>query len=1025
MTDDELKQLIERGPNDQLVVALGPLTEAERKKLAKGVIAMRKELSRQRAAQNQQQGFPTFQQANAPSATRLGLALLALGQWTETQRIRAWHVAGWHGQAPDARDRLFRVLSDRKPDWLGKWADKELEDANFGDWEFVRSLIRAQLCPKPQGETYILRMLHGIRSLRDKQSLKDRLLSDPDLLDDEIWRIFELSPARGTILSSGDVTYLPHVDHPFFSWSRTLKALSAEGKLDRQRLLAASLGSLLRNTEARNTTWFAKFHELLEPTVEERETLQATYRQLLSHPVPAVVGLALDALSALETANKLDAAAFVASVAAVFQVQPKAQPMSAVRLLGRIARRREVPAATIAAAILPGLAHPAVNVQQALVDLLGILHVDAPEAIAAQLSEALPSLAPSVQEHARELARAPVSQSPALDSPAAEADILNEARLIGSPWREKAGIEAALRALDGTGPLTAVAFDSMAVPRLDPAQRVEPIRTLDELIERLTVALETLDDAIEFELLLDGISRLCDQQPPDFDARLAPLVQRSETMLHQGRLPGVSLLGLRSPLIKVMRHWCGRDTTKTSDDRDSILGVLDVRIGTLMLRLRDQRAAPLLACPTHRPGWIDPVEMLRRLQWYEQQGAEPSQHDFIQGCLRLAPDHRTQTLAQASALRGRFAAAFRYALGGPLEDESLSHSIFIAAGRARTPFAKLEDGGANGTPAGPDAIEPARYCWDASQANAEECCPSCGKPLRTPHARQFFACGADWHRQEREAGGALKHRMAWEAVVRVDVQQPPLPSEHMRDLPTVLLHAWLIPKDMGISAGDDRAVLRWLGHVWPANPDSYFAIGIRLRRMPYMIASTYRLRAPFLMPLFDPDVPFTEMAQLLLALALNQAEPEVTGLAVDALIELIRDGRCVGSELGGVLRVLLQQDYLKLNRLAKHLETAARASPLHAYVCAEVVQTTCSQLADIPKDLHHLLGPLLEWLTAGGQSVHSDLRPILTRVTTGKAGALAKRLLQLTPAPERGMQFLLDSLAGRLHRVRRWVAHNG
>ena len=38
---------------------------------------------------------------------------------------------------------------------------------------------------------------------------------------------------------------------------------SREGRLDRLRLLTASLDSLLRNTEARNTGWFCKFHELL------------------------------------------------------------------------------------------------------------------------------------------------------------------------------------------------------------------------------------------------------------------------------------------------------------------------------------------------------------------------------------------------------------------------------------------------------------------------------------------------------------------------------------------------------------------------------------------------------------------------------------------------------------------------------------------------------------------------------------------------------------------------------------------
>jgi hypothetical protein len=974
MTPEELKQLIESGPTDQMVAALAPLSEAERKKLAKGVVAMRKEHSRR----------ITIDDRMPPFSTRLKLAVLALAGWTEAKRFHVADVAHPYGSERRGRELLFQLLSDRKPDWLAKWADMELENTALGDWDFVRSLIRAELCLRPQGETYILRMLD--RSFRDTRSLKDRLLADPDLLKNEIWRIFELSPARGTILHGGDVTFESHGGDPFLSWSSTLLALAAEGKLDRQRLLAASLGSLLRNTEARNTAWFAKFHELLEPTVEERLSLQASYQQLLGHPVPAVAGLALDALTALEKAQRLDEIAFVEGVAPVFHLQPKGQPLSAVKILGRIAARKKVPASKIATALLTGLAHPAVQVQQALVEVLGKLKEDAAVIIASQLLPLLESLAPSVQEQARKLVSAPACPASQAKSSAGMVDLLDEAARIPAPWREKAAMDSILRALEGTGEWTAVAFDPMTVPRLDPAWRVEPIQTLDELIERLTIALEALDNAIEFELLLDGLSRLCNQRPIDFEARVAPLVLRSETILWRGELPAMRTIGLRSALVQVLRAWCGPDVKKTEEDRDSILGFLERRLKILVLHISGQRASPLLACPTHRPGWVDPREMLRRLEWYEHHGVEPSQHDFIQGCLRLAPDHRVETLAEASRLHSRFGAAFRFALGGPLEDASLPSAMLAAAGRARAPFAEVGELHAQGTLTGSDAALPARCFWDENQP------------------------------------GELRHWIPAEALLRVGVQ-PSVPApEHIGDLPTVLLHAWVIPGEMDWSMGNAAGVLGWIETVWPANPDPFFVIGIRLRHAPYMVASTCRLRAAFLAPLFDPDVPFTDMAQLLLALTLNQAEPEVTGLAVDALIELIRDGRCVGPELGRTMRLLVGCDLLKLNRLAKLLDTAARASLLHAHVCARIVQAACGELTGIPKDIHHLLGPLLEWLTALGQGVHSDFRPMLARAAKGKAAVLARRLLQLTCAPEPGHRFLVVALEGRLQRALRWAS---
>jgi hypothetical protein len=794
--------------------------------------------------------------------------------------------------------------------------------------------------------------------------------------------------------------------------------------LDRERLLAASLGSLLKNTEPRNTAWFAKFHELLEPSVDERQTLQASYLHLLSHPVPAVVGMALDALTVLEKAQKLEAAGFIASVPAVFHTRTRAQPLSAIKLLGRTAARETGLAPEIASSLLSGLAHPEAQVQQAAINHLGKLKENAAATIAAQLPGLIDALAPSVQEDARKLLGAPAHQAQVAESALELADLLAEARQVSSPWRELAGIDQIVQAIDNSGELTAVPFDPMAVPRLDPSQRIDPIQTLDELIERLTVAVETLEDGVEFELLMDGMSRLCDQRPADFDARAAPLLHRTGKVVPRGAVVGLPFLGLRAPVIKLVRRWCDRDVTDSHEERDSILGFLDVRVRILSMRLRKKESAPLLACPTHRSGWIDARVMLERLAWFEQNQVEPSQYEFIQAILRLAPDHRAETLSAAQTLNGKVASAFRYVLGGPLPDE-LPPSFLVAAGRARAPLAALGAAETSEALTGPDAAQPARYSWDEHLLTAETptACPSCGQKLRTPEARQCFKCGADWHQVERVEP---THWFPRGALVRLAVEPTVPPLERIRDQPTVLLHTWLIPFESGFPGSGGNGVLKWVRTVWPSNLDPFFVIGIRLRTVDFMSASVYRLRAPFLEALLDPDVPFTDVAQLLIALALSQAEPEVTGLAVDALIEVIRDGRCVGPELGDVVGRLLLGDQVKLNRLAKHLEIIARVSAVHTHVCAQVAQVACSKITEIPNDMHYLLGPLLEWLTSLNQSVRPELRPILEQTTRGKAAGLARRMLALQETSGVGVRVFREALQGRLERVRRWESscHN-
>jgi hypothetical protein len=1006
MTSEDFAHLVKKGPINLMVSQLGPLSEVDRKGLSKSVGDLRKEFAKNskdyeaslkqtiicpqcgsplRSGRSQKCvdcGAPydnpsranLFHAGDRAAEQRLKLAVLAVGPWTEAQRIRSTEI--------NPRDLIFQVLADRKPEWLSKWIDRELSE-EFADWLFFRRFIIAGLCPKPASENYILRMLQGALMRDQSKSLRDHLLEDPTILTDEVWRIFEISPARGTILHISDITYDPQGKHPWDTWARTLLELSAEGKLDRQRLLAASLDSLQRNTEARNTGWFQKFHELLEPMPDERQRLQASYLHLLNHPVPGVAGMALNALAILEKAMLLDVAVFLDAAGPVFHLAPKVQPMALIKLLARLATTSKERTPRIAEILIVGLSHPAPQVQEAVLRQLSKMRDQAGDIIAAGLPTQIDVLAPSLQDQARKLLAESVPDVPEpaqVPDASPASDLLDEARGIPAPWREAAGIDALLQAIKSNGELSAVP-DPMAVPRLRPEDRVQSIQSLDELIERLTVAVEGLDDPIEFELLVDGLSRLCDQRPDDFQARVAPMLARIGKLLPTMKA-SIASAGLRFAIFKLILRWGGVDTNYPQEERNSILGFLDVRLGLVCVRMRAQQPAPLLACPTHRQGWIDPAEMAARLRAYQQRELEPAKHDFIQGVLRLAPDGRANALASAGDLRGNYSAAFRYALGGPLEGTSVPAAVLIAAGRARTPRADLTELSFINNIDGPDALRPARYSW---QVNSSE-----------PDSQTHWA----------------------RLTVSVDPATPP--PDKIRDLPTVLLHPW---RQLANFAWEGLSGLnRWKTTVWPSNLDSCFALGARVHAGRDSQASLLRQRASFLEPLFDPSVPFSEMAQLVLAISLSEQVPEVTGMAVDVLIELIRDGRCVGVELGRVLGRIIPHKFLKLNRLGKHLDTVARASLLHAHVCAQTVQQACASLEELPKDAHFLLGPLLEWLSSLGLSVRDECRLLLEKTKSGNTGTLARKLLQIPSSPTKQTAILVEALRGRLHLAHQWTS---
>jgi hypothetical protein len=990
MSPEELIELVKNGPTEKLVAGLAPLTESERKKLSQTAVNLRKEL-----------WIPNVsfvRDETRPTVFRLKLALLGVGPQSEVQRVQPLHVANFlHGVDYD-RDFVFQVLRDRKPDWIAQWVNKEFEDQDsYPDWRLVQKLIREGVCPKPSSEAYVLKFLLSIFYSDGQKTLREKLLDNPDLLDDEVWRIFELAPAKTTIHMGLDITKVAAAYEPQLaaanSWGHVLRELSREGKIDRQRLLSASLGSLLRNTEARNTVWFCRFHEFIEPTTEERHARQETYLQLLSHPVPAVVELALDALGLVGKGRRLDAPRLLEAIGPVFHLRSKTLPLAAVRLIARESVANNDQAPHLAEVLIAGLAHPAPPVQEEILQLLGKLRGRAAETIAELLPSRLESIAPSLQEHARMLIDATPAESaaPALRM-SAPSELIARAKEIPSPWREAAGIDNLLDALESNGELSAVSFDAMAVPRLADNQRVQPVQTLDELIERLTVAVEGLDDPIEFELLVDGLSRLCDERPDDFQARVAPLVLRVEKLVPEHdpfTMTGGG--GLKIALFKLILRWCDRDWVLQrslaaafqrgpQQEFDRLLEFLNLRLDLVGERISKRVAAPLLACPTHRAGWIDPNEFALRLELYQQQGLEPITHDLVQGLLRLAPDHRADVLARVADMPGKYAPAFRFALGGPLEESSLPVGVLVAAGRARTPFAELGELSSLPDVEGPDALTPAAYAWQVNHADADS---------QTHWARLY-----------------------------VSVQPGTIRPAMIRDFPTVLVHA--CRPMSGFASEGKTGMNRWIGTVWPANLDPFFAMGARVHAGHHRQLSLLKQRATFLEPLFDPNVPFSDMAQLHLALCLTEQAAEVTGFAVDALVELVRDGRCVGRELGGVLARMLPSGLIKLNRLGKHLDIVARASLLHTHVCTEIVQDSCLSLTEIPKGLHDLLAPLLQWLSALQRGVDPALRPLLETATSGKTGTLAKKLLSLTSSLQRREQLFLRALEGRVHRAEAW-----
>src|SRR5207248_9350801 len=136
-------------------------------------------------------------------------------------------------------------------------------------------------------------------------------------------------------------------------------------------------------------------------------------------------------------------------------------------------------------------------------------------------------------------------------------------------------------------------------------------------------------------------------------------------------------------------------------------------------------------------------------------------------------------------------------------------------------------------------------------------------------------------------------------------------------------------------AWETVADLRCMLTVWPVQREVWFARVLpRFAQNLDWWEAVWANRA-LLEPLLDPDLPLQPMALMLLALGLAAKQPGESGLATDCLIAAIDDGRLDASRLGAALAFLAPMT--KCTRLARTLGQAARVSPLHLQVVAQVV----------------------------------------------------------------------------------------
>ncbi|MEM6738421.1 MAG: DUF6493 family protein, partial [Bacteroidota bacterium] len=170
---------------------------------------------------------------------------------------------------------------------------------------------------------------------RDKDNtdnLYNFLSENADALED-FWKVFEVEGVAEANMSSIE----KYGGKPF--WDQTILKLITSKMIDRKEVLDKTFEPLRQEWIQFRSGWFTRFHEYLEPTVEERKEYEQQYLRLLSNSIPTNKSFAIKALTILSKNDLIDENAFVNSCEHVLISDKKSLVNSTIKILRRILDR--------------------------------------------------------------------------------------------------------------------------------------------------------------------------------------------------------------------------------------------------------------------------------------------------------------------------------------------------------------------------------------------------------------------------------------------------------------------------------------------------------------------------------------------------------------------------------------------------------------------------------------------------------------------------------------------------------------
>ena len=669
--DDQLVRLIRTKSQEKCLAFLAERSPKERRQYAKLALRTMKEIDKEWMASYSSQKTSLFKKSIHEQLDNARVCVLATATPGELKKL-GWRVIPRDGF-------VVEVIRELQPDWVNQWV-QDLSENEPRTYHNIRLLYDAGLCDKPSGEGYILGMIEGLpgwriapSSLWDKETtLAERIRRTPDIRDDDVWRLFEVEGGGDLSLSSFD----KYISKKIGGWSDALIELSADGTLSRDRLLDESLNALERDFAQFRAGWFSRFHDAMQPTLQERAARRDQYLRLLGSSIPPTVSFALKAISQLDKADDLPPGDLIACIHPVLQARAKGTVTSGLRLIANAVKRAPELSVDACKLSATALIHEAADVQRKALDLIDSLGAVDDVDVVAALCDYADGVAPSLQTRLSEM--------------------------IGDA---------------GPSPRIDETEDISAMERLF---EVEPISSFDQLNHEFLHVLEDASQPLQIERVLDGLARFGADRPQDFDKRVGPLQKRAAAIVK--RLPDDQLqyqIARLAYAFAASEKLSDEDTFRYPSagiapysrnrerERRSFEDIFLARNIDILAQVGAGYRLPLLSAPTDSRGFVAAEELLSRYSQYKAEQAEPGPVDTALALMRLSPDEREGTLKILKP-DNDYERAFAFALGADLPSGKTDW-LWVAAAAARLPYVDEPEISKKHGSGFPDAGARARY----------------------------------------------------------------------------------------------------------------------------------------------------------------------------------------------------------------------------------------------------------------------------------------------------------------------------